>query len=120
MRDILGLILEIKIQTLLSILMSRIQNIQSAPDYITAFIGSNREQLEHIYRDGCANFGSGCLGFVCSEEDNKMDVQFMNDDAMCNILAKESWFQLKDNIPEDKKLFYVMDTGLGSVFLIYI
>jgi len=49
-----------------------------------------------------------------------MDVQFMDDDAMCVILQKDSWFSLKDNIPEDKKLFFVMDQDKNSVFLIYI
>lgn len=100
--------------------MSRIQNIQSAPNYITSFIGNNREQLEDIYKGGCENFGTGCLYFLCSEEDNKMDVQFMNDEMMCSILSSESWFQLKNSISEDKKLFFVKDIDLNSVFLIYV
>ena len=97
-----------------------IQNISSAPDYINQFIHTNRTDLENIYDEGLNNFQSGCLGFQCSQENNKMDVQFMGDDAMCDILQKDSWFQLKDNIPVDKKLFFVMDQDKNSVFLIYI
>jgi len=97
-----------------------IQNISSAPDYINRFIHVNREDLENIYDEGLNNFQSGCLGFKCSQEHNKMDVQFMDDDAMCDILQKDSWFSLKDNIPKDKKLFFVMDQDKNSVFLIYI
>ena len=49
-----------------------------------------------------------------------MDVQFMNDDMMLEMIQKDSWEQLKKSIPESKKLFFVKDIDLNSVFLIYI
>jgi len=49
-----------------------------------------------------------------------MDVQFMNDTAMCELLQEESWLNLKNNIPENKKLFFIMDQDQNSVFLIYV
>ena len=100
--------------------MSRIQNVQSAPSYINEFIQANIGDLTKIYDEGMQSQGVGCLGFVCSQKENRMDVQYFDDARMCEILAKESWMQLKDNIPENKKLFFIMDNDLNSVFLVYI
>ena len=49
-----------------------------------------------------------------------MDVQFMNDEMMCEILEKESVMTLKNNIAEDKKLFFIQDLDMNSVFLIQV
>ena len=100
--------------------MSRIQQVNSAPEYITNFISGNSEKLNEIYEEGIQIHSSGCMMFLCSEETNKMDVQFMNDDMMCEILERDSWFQVKNNIPADKKLFFIKDEGLSAVFMVYI
>ena len=49
-----------------------------------------------------------------------MDVQFMNDEMMCEILQKESVMNLKNNIQKDKKLFFIQDLDINSVFLIQV
>lgn len=103
--------------------MSRIQNVDSAPDYIMKFIHNNMEQLCKIYDEGLINnphLDKGIIVFQCSEESNKMDVQFMNDEMMCEILEKESVMNLKNNIQKDKKLFFIKDLDLNSVFLIQV
>jgi len=100
-----------------------VQNIDSAPDYIHKFIHMNMEQLCKIYDEGMNNnpeLDKGVLVFQCSENDNKMDVQFMNDEMLEEILQKESVINLKDNIPENKKLFLVQDSDINSIFLIYM
>tara|TARA_B100000900_G_scaffold299353_1_gene257940 strand:+ start:5297 stop:5605 length:309 start_codon:yes stop_codon:yes gene_type:complete len=100
-----------------------IQNVDSAPDYIMKFIHSNMEQLCKIYDEGMYNnpgLDKGILVFQCSQENNKMDVQFYNDEMMCEILQKESVQNLKNNIEEDKKLFFIQDLDLNSIFLIQI
>jgi len=97
-----------------------IQNISSAPSYINKFIQGNLEQLNKIYDEGMTVNSCGVLYFQCSEKENKMDVQFMNDEDMLKMIQKESWEQLKSSIPESKKLFFVKDEDLNSVFLIYI
>ena len=100
-----------------------IQNISSAPDYITRFIHGNMEQLCKIYDEGMINnpeLDKGIILFQCSEENNKMDVQFMNDEMMCEILQKESVQTLKNNIAEDKKLFFIQDLDMNSIFLIQV
>ena len=101
--------------------MTSIQNVSSCPAYINAFIESNKEQLSTIYEAGyAANENEGCLGMYCNEETNKMDVMFLNRMAMCKFLTVESWEQLKQSIPQDKKLFFVKDEGLNSIFLLFI
>ena len=103
-----------------SIRKMNIQHAESTPPYISTFIQNNMKKLIEIYNDGMNNFHEGCLGFQCSQKENKMDVQFMNDESMLTILQKESWETLKNSISEDKKLFFVMDVDMNSVFLIYV
>ena len=101
--------------------MSKIQNVDSAPDYIMKFIHSNMDDLCKIYDEGLINnpgLGKGIMVFQCSEQNNKMDVQFMNDEMMCEILEKESVMNLKNNIEENKKLFFIQDIDRKCVFLI--
>ena len=100
-----------------------IQNISSAPDYITKFIHGNMEQLCKIYDEGMINnpeLDKGIILFQCSEENNKMDVQFMNDEMMCKIIEKASVQNLKNNIKNDKKLFFIQDLDLNVVFLLQV
>ena len=103
--------------------MSSIQHVDSAPDYIMKFIHGNMEQLCKIYDEGLNNnsgLDKGIMVFQCSEETNKMDVQFYNDEMMCEILEKESVMNLKNNIQENKKLFFIQDLDMNSVFLIQV
>lgn len=103
--------------------MSNIIQTDSCPDYINKFIHLNMEQLMKIYEEGMYNnpeLDKGILFFMCSEKENKMDVQFMNDDMMCEIIQSDSLKSLKDNIQENKKLFFIRDIDINSIFLIQI
>lgn len=103
--------------------MSNIQNVDSAPSYIMKFIHVNMEQLCKIYDEGMyanPDLDKGILCFQCSEKENKMDVKFMNDEMMCEILQKESVINLKKNIEENKKLLFIHDIDLNSIFLINV
>jgi len=103
--------------------MTSIQNVDSAPDYIMKFIHGNMEQLCKIYDEGMINnpeLDKGIIVFQCSKENNKMDVQFTNDEMMTNILSKESIIDLKNGIQKDKKLFFIQDLDIKSIFLIQI
>ena len=97
-----------------------VQNISSAPQYITNFIKGNLEQLNKIYEEGLLTNPEGILGCKCSEKENRMDVQFMNEEMILEIITKESWEPYKNTIPEDKKLMYIIDLDLNSIFLITI
>ena len=102
---------------------NNIQNVESAPDYIHKFIHLNMEQLCKIYDEGMnlnPDLDKGILCFLCSEKENKMDVQFMNDEMMCEIIEKDSLMQLKTTIEKNKKLLFIRDMDLNSVFLIQI
>ena len=99
---------------------SHIQTIQSTPPYISSFINANLEQLNKIYEEGLQMFECGILGFQCSQENNKMDVQFMNEQHICETMQSDSWARLKTSIPSGKRLFMVMDQDINSVFLVYI
>ena len=99
---------------------SHIQTISATPPYISTFINNNLEQLNKIYEEGLQMFETGILGFQCSQENNKMDVQFMNEQHICETMHPDSWGKLKQSIPEGKKLFMIMDQDINSVFLVYI
>ena len=99
--------------------MNNIQNIDSTPDYISSFLRANMEHLVNIHDEGKNEYGLGCLGFKCSESENKMDVFYMNEELILNMVQKESWEQLKETITE-KKLFLINDLDRNSIFLVYV
>ena len=97
-----------------------IQNISSAPQYITKFISGNLEQINKIYKEGLVDNPEGILGCKCSEEDDRIDIQFMNEEMILEMITKETWEPLKGSIPEGKKLMFIMDLDLDSIFLINV
>ena len=102
---------------------SKIQQINSCPEYIMKFIQGNLEQLCKIYDEGMNNnpeLDKGVLLFECSEEHNKMNVQFANDEIMCQIFEKDSVQNLKNGIEKNKKLFFIKDIDKNCIFLIQI
>ena len=99
--------------------MSKIQNIDSTPEYIGKFLRENMDQLIHIHDEGIEEHKIGCLGFKCSQTENKMDVFFMTEEIILQMLQKESWEQLKETINE-KKLFLINDLDKNSIFLVYV
>jgi len=103
--------------------MSNIIQTDSCPDYINKFIHGNMEQLQTIYDEGMyqnPDLEKGILYFQCSEKDNKMDVQFMNDEMMSELIQTESLENLKKSIQENKKLFVIHDININSIFLVQI
>ena len=77
------------------------------------------DQLIHIHDEGMEEHKTGCLGFKCSQTENKMDVFFMTEELLLQMLQKESWEQLKGTI-NDKKLFLINDLDKNSIFLVYV
>ena len=96
-----------------------VQNISSAPKYISNFINHNYTKLIEIYDQGISENGYGVLSFKCSESENKMDVYFMNESQILINLQKESWENLKQGIGS-KKLFLIQDIDENRIFLVYI
>ena len=99
--------------------MSTIQEAHSTPPYIDDFLKTNMVQLVEIHDEGIKEHETGCLGFKCSQKENKMDVFFMNEDIILQNLQKESWVKLKQGIG-NKKLFFIQDIDEERIFLVYI
>lgn len=95
-----------------------VQNVSSAPPYISNFINFNFTKLVEIYDEGKKNEGPGVLAFKCSQENNKMDVYYLNETNILKEITLETWENLKNST--DKKIFMVYDLDNNSVFLIYI
>lgn len=93
-----------------------IQNVESCPEYIGNFLRTNMEQLINIYDAGKAANGDGCLSMVCSLNNNKMDVFYMNSEKLKDVTGL-----IYDNIKRyDKKVFLINDSDGYGNFLIYI
>lgn len=96
-----------------------VQNVSSAPPYISDFIGKNMDKLLEIYDNGLKENGEGALRMVCSQKENKMDVMFFNEENLHLMITKESWEDLK-NSRGDKKLIMCQDCDLNAIFLIFL
>lgn len=96
-----------------------IQEAHSTPEYIDTFLKANMVKLVEIHDQGIEEHKVGCLGFKCSQKENKMDVFFMNEDIILQQLQKESWENLKQGIGS-KKLFLIQDIDENRIFLVYI
>ena len=70
--------------------MSNIQNIESTPEYIGNFLRENMDQFINIHDEGIEEHKIGCLGFKCSQTENKIDVFFMTEEILLQMLQKES------------------------------
>ena len=98
-----------------------ITNVKSTPPYIESFLQANSNKLFEIYDQGMKEHNNvGCLGLKCSEKENKMDVFFMNEELICNMIQKHSWENLYNNKPTEKKIFFVNDLDRNAIFLITI
>jgi len=99
---------------------SAVQHVNSAPDYIMKFIHKNMTKLEEIYNEGIKEHKKGMLGFKCSQKENKMDVFFMDESFILNMIQRESWEGIQRNKPENKKIFFVNDLDRNAIFMINI
>ena len=97
-----------------------IKEINSAPQYIINFIHNNIESLSKIYEEGLSSNSEGILACICSEKDNRIDIQFINNEKITEMITEESWIPFKQSIPKDKKLLMIQDLDLNSIFIIYI
>lgn len=97
-----------------------IQQINSCPDYIKLFINTNYSDLKNIYNENSKEDEIGILYMICSQKENKMDLQYADDSYMTTMITSESLLNLKSNIPDDKILLFINDIDLTSIFLIHI
>lgn len=100
-------------------LSTSVQNVSSAPPYISDFIGKNMDKLLEIYDEGFKEHKEGALRMICSQKENKMDVMFLNEENLQLMITKESWTDLKYS-RGDKKLLMCQDCDLNAIFLIFL
>lgn len=96
-----------------------VQNVSSAPSYISDFIGKNMDKLLEIYDEGFKEHKEGALRMSCSQKENKMDVMFFNEENLQLMITKESWNDLKYS-RGNKKLLICQDCDLNAIFLIFL
>ena len=85
-----------------------IQNISSLPDFIDKFIKFNKDKLIEIYDENIEIYKDGLLYFQCDKEKNNVDVIFLFEEKILEMLNKEDWEMLKKDALE-KKLFLIKE-----------
>ena len=97
-----------------------INHVSSAPKYITDFISRNMEQLNKIYNEGISIDSNGILACKCSEKENRIDVQFTKEEIILQLMDEERWREYKNTTDENKKIIFIIDLDLNSIFLITV
>ena len=85
-----------------------VQNISSLPDFIDEFIKFNQDKCIEIYDESIKIHNTGLLYFQCDKEKNNVDVIFLHDDKIIEMMGKESWQMLKADAG-DKKIFLIKE-----------
>jgi hypothetical protein len=93
-----------------------VNNINSGPDYIHAFVESNIEQLNEIYDKGLNDSGEGILFCKCSIDDNRIEIIYMTKDLFIENNTEEIW----NDIQADKRIVLIEDLDISSIFVLYI
>ena len=89
----------------------------SLPDYITRFIEFNKNKLIEIYQKEIQKNKIGCLGLKCSVKDNKMDVYFMNETMVLEIIPNNEWVNIQK---KQQYILIIHDIDLMNTFILYI
>ena len=87
-----------------------VQNISSLPDFIDKFIKFNHDKLLEIYDESIKIHNTGLLYFQCDKIKNNVDVMFLYEDKIIEMMGKESWEMLKKDAG-DKKIFLIKESS---------
>lgn len=85
-----------------------VQNISSLPDFIDKFIKHNHDKLIEIYDESIKIHNKGLLYFQCDKIKNNVDVMFLYDSKIIEMMGEQSWEMLKQNAG-DKKIFLIKE-----------
>jgi len=86
-----------------------IQNISSLPDFIDKFIKFNHDKLVEIYDESIKIHNTGLLYFQCDREKNNVDVIFLHDEKIIEMMGEENWEMLKTDA-DNKKVFLIKES----------
>jgi|TARA_Y100000389_G_scaffold46764_1_gene41807 hypothetical protein len=88
--------------------------MEEIPDYVNTFITTNKEQLDNIYKEHIEkNFG--ILNINIDNDNNKVDVFFVNEVQLIERYGKE----YVDNI-KDEKFYQLYDKKSNKMFILKI
>lgn len=87
-----------------------IQNISSLPDFIDKFIKFNQDKLIEIYDESIKIHNTGLLYFQCDKIKNNVDVMFLYEDKIIEMMGEQSWEMLKKDAG-DKKIFLIKESS---------
>jgi hypothetical protein len=87
-----------------------VQNISSLPDFIDVFIKHNNDKCIEIYDENIKIHNKGLLYFQCDREQNNVDVMFLYEDKIVEMMGKESWEMLEQDAG-DKKIFLIKESN---------
>ncbi len=85
-----------------------VQNISSLPDFIDKFIKFNQDKLIEIYDESIKIHNTGLLYFQCDKIKNNVDVMFLYEDKIIEMMGEQSWEMLKKDAG-DKKIFLIKE-----------
>ena len=94
-----------------------VQNINSLPDFIDKFIKFNQDKLLEIYDESIKIHNTGLLYFQCDKIKNNVDVMFLYEDKIIEMMGEQSWEMLKKDAG-DKKIFLIKESS--NMFILKI
>lgn len=87
-----------------------VQNISSLPEFIDEFIKFNHDKCIEIYDENIKIHNTGLLHFQCDKEKNNVDVMFLCEEKIIEMMDEQSWEMLK-NYAGDKKIFLIKESS---------
>jgi len=88
--------------------------MEEIPDYVNTFITTNKEQLDNIYKEHIEkNFG--ILNINIDNDNNKVDVFFVNEVQLIERYGKEYVENIKD-----EKFYQLYDKKSNKMFILKI
>ena len=86
--------------------------MEEIPDYVNIFMTTNKEQLDNIYKEHIEK-SFGILNI--NNEDNKVDVFFVNEENLIKRYGKEYVDEIKN-----EKFYQVYDKKTNKMFILKI
>jgi hypothetical protein len=88
--------------------------MEEIPDYVNIFMTTNKEQLDNIYKEHIEK-SFGILNINIDNEDNKVDVFFVNEEKLIERYGKEYVDEIKN-----EKFYQVYDKKTNKMFILKI
>jgi len=88
--------------------------MEEIPDYVNTFITTNKEQLDNIYKEHIEK-SFGILNINIDNDNNKVDVFFVNEVQLIERYGKEYVENIKD-----EKFYQLYDKKSNKMFILKI